>query len=189
MIKLKGQLVLVSESPQRARLLGLLNTDFSIVSPIGDEIYDDGLSHQEQIEAIALRKALSVKDYFPGDILIAADTVIVHNGEVLGKPKDETDAFNMLKKLSGNTHQVITGVCLMSENLTDVFSVITNVSLYPMSDQEIDYYVASGESMGRSGSYAIQGGMSLFVRDIQGDINSVVGLPITEVYRRLRDRF
>ena len=184
----KYDLVLVSESPQRIRLLKQIEPDFEITSPLGEEVYDDSLSAQKQIEQIAYQKALSVAHIYPDSVLIAADTVIVHNGDILGKPEDETDAFNMLKRLTGETHHVITGVCLMSSNLTDIFSVITEVTFKPMSDQEIETYVATGEPMNRSGSYSIQSDATTFVEEVNGDIDSVVGFPVTEVSRRLNNQ-
>lgn len=185
-MELKSKLVLVSESPQRVRLLSTLGQEFATVSPIGDEVYHHHLSKAEQIESIAFQKALSVYNYFPNDILIAADTVIVLDDMILGKPEDETDAFNMLRKLSDRTHQVITGVCIMNEFHTEIFNVTTEVTFNELSDDEIHHYLSTQEPMGRSGSYAIQGGASLFVKQIKGDLNSVVGLPISEVYARLK---
>lgn len=179
-------LVLVSQSPQRSRLLSLMRVDFDVVSPIGDEIYHDHLSFKDQIELIAEQKAKSVRHLFHDSICIAADTVIIHNDTILGKPIDDQDAFEMLQSLSDTSHQVITGVCIASDTKTSVFSSIAEVSFHPMSDEEIRDYVNTGEPMGRSGSYSIQGGASLFVKSIKGDVNSVVGLPIAEVYQRLK---
>lgn len=186
-MNLSKPLVLVSQSPQRRRLLSLLREDFTSVSPIGDEIYHDSLSFAKQIESIAYQKAKSVLSDFPKSILIGADTVIVCDQEILGKPKNHQDAFNMLRKLSGRTHEVITGVAIVSSEHTEVFSVSTTVTLHPMSDDEIWDYVDTDEPLGRSGSYSIMGGISLFIQSLQGDINSVIGLPVADVYRCLRD--
>lgn len=187
MIQLDKPLILASESLQRQKLLQLLRIEYVIASPLGEEVYQDDLSFSKQIEAIAKAKAQSLSATYSEGIIIGADTVIVIDHEILGKPKDADDAFKMLKRLSGRTHEVITGVCITSSLNTIVFSVITKVEFYPMSDDEISNYVSTGEPMGKSGSYSIQGGASLFVKSITGDVNSVIGLPITQVYRVLRD--
>lgn len=181
-----NKVMLVSVSPQRIKLLKELGIDFETCSPLGEEVYLKDRSIQEQIESIAYHKAKSVSDLYPNHLLIGCDTVIVLDDQILGKPKDNEDAFKMLKSLSGRTHEVISSVCMMSADKTSVFSVITKVSLYDMSDKEIQSYVDTGEPMGKSGSYAIQGGMNLFVKEIEGDVNSVVGLPIARIYQELK---
>lgn len=181
-----NKVMLVSVSPQRIKLIKELGIEFDACSPLGEEIYLRDKSIQEQIESIAYHKAKSVRDIYPNHLLIGCDTVIVLDDQILGKPKDSQDAFRMLKSLSGRTHEVISSVCMMNDNKTSVFSVITKVSIYDMSDVEIQNYVDTGEPMGKSGSYAIQGGMNLFVKEIKGDINSVVGLPIAKIYQELK---
>ena len=181
------QLVLVSQSPQRYQLLQHVNPNFMMTLPIGEEVYHEHLSYTDQIESIAQQKAHSVFKQYPDCILIAADTVIVCDNTILGKPKDSDDAFKMLQRLSGRTHEVITGVCILSSLRKEVFSCTTKVTFHTMSDEEIRKYVETGEPMDRSGSYAIQGGASIFVEKIEGDINSVIGLPVSPIYSRLRD--
>ncbi len=185
-MNLKQSLVLVSESIQRSNLLGLLQIPFETTAPIGEEIYDGSLSAQEQIENIAEQKARSVRHLYPNKTLIAADTVILCDDEILGKPIDADDAFKMLRKLSGRVHQVITGVCIINNDTVDVFSNTTSIEFYEMSDAEIQAYVDGGEPFGRSGSYSIQSGASLFLKRVEGDLNSVVGLPIGQVYQHLK---
>ena len=111
---------------------------------------------------------------------------MVINNEVLGKPKDEDDARRMLRLLSNNAHEVITGVCILSEGKIDNFSCVTKVYFNEMSEEEIDEYVASFEPMDKAGSYAIQGLGAKYIRAIEGDYYTVMGLPIAEVYKRLK---
>lgn len=180
-------LVLVSQSPRRKELMELMGVPFTVCTSNTPETLDQSLSIQEQIEAIAVEKALSVQDQYPNAILISADTVIVLDDEVLGKPLDDEDAFKMLKRLSGRQHTVITSVYVHSSIKTVLFSSVSTVHFYPMSDQEIERYVMTKEPIGRSGSYSIMGGASIFVKSIQGDTNAIMGLPIAEVYQTLKN--
>lgn len=178
-------LVLVSQSPRRRELMALLRVPFKTASPLGDEVFDGNISVSEQIENIARDKAKSVLAQYEDSVLVSADTIIVYNGEIMGKPKDDKDAIEMLTKLSGVTHQVVTGVCILSKDREETFSVTSDVTFYPMTKQEILDYVATNEPMGRSGSYSIQGGAALFVERVNGDHFAIMGLPIGRVYQSL----
>ena len=131
-------------------------------------------------------KALDVWDCTKGDrVVIGADTVVALDGEIMGKPADAADARRMLKKLSGNRHQVCTGVAVLWDDRKESFVSVSQVEFYPLTDGEIDRYIASGEPFGKAGAYAIQLGGKLLVREIQGDYSNIVGLPLAELYRRM----
>jgi septum formation protein len=127
-------------------------------------------------------------------LVIGADTVVSVDGEILGKPKDEEDAFRMLKLLQGRTHQVYTGVTLIYDAQDDenygigelTFNMCTEVTFYPMSDSEIREYISTGDPMDKAGAYGIQSGGARFVKEIRGDYNNVVGLPVSRLYQELR---
>lgn len=181
------KLVLASQSPRRRELISLLGVPFAVVGPMCDEIYHPELSIDKQIESIAHDKARSVLADHEDNIVIGSDTVVVCDGEILGKPQDENDAKRMLRQLSGKTHAVITGVAILSSNHEEVYSVNTLVTFNEMSDDEIDSYIASREPMDKAGAYAIQGKGSLFIRNIEGDYYSVMGLPVSSIYKRLNE--
>ncbi|QIK69353.1 septum formation inhibitor Maf [Erysipelothrix sp. HDW6C] len=181
------KLVLASQSPRRREIISILGQPFNVVSPIGDETLNESLSVREQIEDLALRKATSVINDYQDSIVLGSDTVVVLDGEVLGKPKDEADASAMLHRLSGRTHQVITGVALVSSDVTKVFSVLTDVTFFDLTDEEIRDYVETKEPLDKAGSYGIQGQGSLFVASIVGDYYTIMGLPISRVNQELKN--
>lgn len=135
---------------------------------------------------IAARKA-SMAHHSEGDIVIGADTVVVCDGFILGKPRDAMQAKSMLKKLSGKTHSVYTGVCILKDETRECFCVKTDVKFYELDDRIIDRYIATGEPLDKAGSYGIQGRGSLLVESIDGDFYNVVGLPISKVYKKIRE--
>lgn len=137
------------------------------------------------VEALAEKKASYVMERRPGDVIIGADTVVVLDGEILGKPADEADARRMLRMLSGRTHDVWTGVCVLSKDIREVFSVRAGVEFFPLSDAEIEAYIKSGDPMDKAGAYGIQGGAALFVAGITGDFYNVMGLPVSRLHKRL----
>ncbi len=171
--------VLASSSPRRRELLHQVGLKFEIVSPDADETLPEGISPDKAVELLSERKAEAAKKSARGRVLIAADTVVAKDGVIYGKPSDEEDAFRMLSELSGNTHEVFTGVCvLFPDGEKECFSVGTKVTFASMSDEEIRGYIASGEPFGKAGSYAIQGLGAQFVKGINGDYTNVVGLPV-----------
>lgn len=178
-------LVLVSQSPRRRELMSLLKFPFKTTSPLGEEVFNEDLTLREQIEAIAQDKAMSVLDQYPDAVLVSADTIIVNEGKVLGKPHDKDHAVAMLKELSGKTHEVITGVCIVSDKKKEVFSVVSKVTFYDITDEDIEAYVLSKEPLDKSGSYSIQGGAALFTKHVEGDYFAIMGLPIGRVYQVL----
>ena len=169
--------------------------DVDVIPADIDEAPLPGESPFALVERLAASKAQAVAAAHAqaGEVVLAADTIVTVDGEALGKPADDADAHAMLRRLSGRTHQVATGVCLLRAAgngvpaVQDVFSVVTDVMFYDLTEEEIDAYVASGEPADKAGAYGIQGaGGRMLVRGIDGDFYNVVGLPIAEVVRHIR---
>ena len=178
-------LVLASASPRRQELLRNAGISFE-VHPA--DIAEDPLPREpakECAERLAREKALAVARQRPHDCVLGADTVVVVDGELLGKPSDAADAARMLRRLSGRVHQVITGVCLVAGGQCSVASETTSVTMSEISEKEIADYVDSGEPMDKAGAYAIQGIASRWIPRIEGDYSNVVGLPVALVWRML----
>ena len=198
-----SQIILASQSPRRKELLEQIGLEFEICPAQGEEVITKSvpeevvmeLSKQKAEEVAAMVSSFGEehKDITtPSDILvIGADTVVAYDGEILGKPADETDAKRMLTMLSGNTHSVFTGVTLVLIDKSGragelVFYEKTDVKMHKMSEVEIDRYIATGEPMDKAGSYGIQGKCAIYIEKIDGDYNNVVGLPITRIYQELK---
>lgn len=195
-------MILASQSPRRIELMREAGFDVRVIPADVDETPRAGEPPFELVERLAATKAEAVaaESAEPGELVLAADTIVAIDGEALGKPADETDARAMLRRLSGRTHQVATGVCLLRAACEgsepgsperpatrDVFTVVTDVTFYDLADAEIDAYVATGEPADKAGAYGIQGtGGRLLVRGINGDFYNVVGLPIAEVVHHMR---
>lgn len=179
-------IILASQSPRRRELMLLLNLPFSSENPQIEEELDPSLSLVKAIEKIAIDKAQDVFQRHPHSIVIGSDTVVVIDDVVLGKPKDDEDAIRMLELLSGKTHKVITGVCMISDQEKVVFHSISKVTFYPLTDAMIKSYVASSLPLDKAGAYGIQDRGALFIKSISGDYYTIMGLPIAEVNRRLR---
>lgn len=181
--------VLASSSPRRRELLHQVGIKFEIISPDADEALPDGIAPDKAVELLSERKAEAAKTSARGRVLIAADTVVAKDGIIYGKPADADDAFRMLSELSGNTHEVYTGVCvLFPDGDKECFSVCTEVTFAPVTDEEIRGYIASKEPFGKAGSYAIQGLGAQFVKGINGDYANVVGLPVQALCDVLKKR-
>lgn len=200
-------LVLASASPRRQDLLRSAGIAFAVEPADVDETPLAGESAHACAQRLACAKALAVCFNRPHDLVLGADTVVVVNDTILGKPSDANDAARMLRMLSGRVHQVITGVCLatiasgqlsyMNEGAREMLgtenldvrtgSEITSVTFAELSDSEIRDYVATGEPMDKAGAYAIQGIASRWTPHIEGDYSNVVGLPVALVYRMLRE--
>lgn len=173
------KIILASASPRRKELLKTMGLEFeSIPSQVEENIETESFS-TELIEELALEKAEDIarKINFPA-IIIGADTVVVINRHILGKPKDETDAFNMLKMLSGNTHQVISAIAVIDTETGNILkdSVISDVTFKDISDEEINAYIRTGEPSDKAGAYAIQGYAGMFVKSINGCYSNIVGI-------------
>ena len=179
-------LILASASPRRKELLGLFHIPFEIRVADIDEAMDPGKSPFDEVARVSRLKALAVnrKD---NDTVIAADTIVVCCGRVLGKPKSEEDAVEMLHLLSGRDHQVMTGVTVLRGEKCETFTEVTDIHFRELSDREIRAYVATGEPMDKAGSYGIQGGAALFCTHMVGDFYNVMGLPVCRLGQALRE--
>ena len=180
-------LVLASASPRRQELLRNAGISFEVQPAHIDEDPLPGESAKACAERLAREKALAVAKQRPQDVVLGADTVVVVDGQILGKPLDAADAARMLRMLSGREHRVITGVCLAVGGQWSVGSESTSVAFSEITDKEIADYVATGEPMDKAGAYAIQGIASRWIPRIEGDYSNVVGLPVALVWRMLRD--
>lgn len=198
------RIILASASPRRRELLTQMDLTFEVVPSKGEEIITKQ-SPSEVVMELAEQKAGEIARQFEGDqekirkedmikdardiLVIGADTVVVKDGQILGKPKDEADAVHMLSMLQGTTHQVYTGVCLIlkkpGQEICHSFYEATDVEFYPMTKEEIRKYVATKEPMDKAGAYGIQGKCAVYIRGIRGDYNNVVGLPIARLYHEL----
>lgn len=171
--------LLASASPRRRDLLEMCGFSFSVAATNADESLPDGISPDKACMLLARRKASAAQNLAAGKLVVAADTIVYHNGNILGKPESQKDAIHMLSLLSGNTHQVYTGVCLMQAQREDTFFDVTSVSFLPLSENEILHYVQTGEPMDKAGAYGIQGKGAMLVRAIHGDFYNVVGFPLS----------
>ncbi len=177
-------IILASTSPRRKELLSQAQIPFVAQSPKnGNEILSEGLSFEAAIKNLAYQKAHSLVTDNPGVLILGADTLVKIDNQVLGKPKDEQEAFDMLKQLSGRTHEVITGVAFVKDAFSHCFHSTTLVHFHQMSDEEIYEYIDSKEVFNKAGSYAIQGFGARYVKALEGDYYTVMGLPINKVYR------
>ncbi len=199
-----GRIILASQSPRRRELLTQIGVPFTVEVSDTDENVS-GTEPAVIVQELARRKALAVASNHAGEavLVIGADTIVVYEGEVLGKPKDPDDARRMLRELSGNVHQVYTGVCVAEvpgdeggcREVSDVpqgerrsiretaFAERTDVFVSPLTDAEIDAYIATGEPFDKAGSYGIQGIFARHIEKIDGDYTNVVGLPVGRLWR------
>ena len=179
-------LVLASASPRRQELLRNAGIPFEVQPAHTPEDPLAGEGAKECAERLSREKALAIAEQRPNDVVLGADTVVVIDGQILGKPTNAADAARMLRMLSGREHQVITGICLVTSGRCSVASEITVVAMSEISEREIADYIASGEPMDKAGAYAIQGIASRWIPRIEGDYSNVVGLPVALVCRMLR---
>ena len=177
--------ILASQSPRRKELLERAGYRFDIIVSEVDETIPDGVSPDEAVLLLSRRKAEAVSAQHPGAVVLGCDTVVALDGQILGKPVDAADAKAMLSALSGNTHTVFSGVCVTDGARTEAFYTATDVAFYPLEEETIDSYVATGEPMDKAGAYGIQGLGCVLVEGIHGDYSNVVGLPLAESARVL----
>jgi septum formation protein len=180
-------LLLASASPRRAELLRAAGFQFDVHPAHADESIHDGESPEEYVRRVADAKARAVLAEARDRIVLAADTTVVVDAHILGKPVDEADAARMLRLLSGRRHQVLTAVTFALETHVQTRIEVTDVEFAPLSEAEIEWYVASGEPLDKAGAYAVQGFASRFVTRVHGSYSNVVGLPVALVYTMLRD--
>lgn len=192
--------VLASASPRRKELLEQVGMEFCIMPANGEEIVTKELPW-EIVEELSYEKALEIVDKIDADdnfdkkndtiVIIGSDTIVAYGKEIMGKPKDDADAYRMLNMLQNNTHQVYTGVTLIvrkeNEKQVITFHDKTDVMMYPMSEKQIKEYIGTKEPVDKAGAYAIQGKCAINIKGIHGDYNNVVGLPVAKVIQTLRE--
>lgn len=177
--------IVASNSPRRRELLSLAGYRFEVIPSDADETLESGIDAGEAVKELSKRKALFVSRMNKGAVVLGCDTVVALGGKILGKPKDESEAFSMLKSLSGREHEVFTGVYITDGEKSEGFLSCTKVEFYPLSDETIRSYIATKEPMDKAGAYGIQGLGSVLVKKINGDYFTVMGLPVNECARFL----
>ena len=179
-------LILASQSPRRKELLGLMGHPFEIRVADIDETMDQTKAPFDEVARVSRLKALAIQRG-EDDIVVAADTIVVCGEQVLGKPRDEADAFRMLRLLSGRDHQVMTGMTVLRGQRCVTATEVTDIHFRQLSDAEILAYIATGEPMDKAGAYGIQGGAALFATHLDGDYYNVMGLPVCALYECLKE--
>ncbi|QRN86104.1 septum formation inhibitor Maf [Clostridia bacterium] len=183
------KLILASASPRRKEILSSMGYQFQVEPSNIEERQNPELPPKEIAADLARQKAVDISKKYPNEIVLGADTIVVLDDKVLGKPKDEDDAFCMLQSLRGREHQVITGVALVKNEKIHCFSVTTKVWMMDASDEQLKAYVRTKEPLDKAGSYGIQGKGALLVEKIEGDYFNVVGLPIQKIAHVLSQKF
>ena len=179
------QLILASQSPRRKELLGLFRLPFIIRAADIDEAMDPEKPPFDEVARVSRAKAMAV-ERTESDVIIAADTIVVCEGRVLGKPHSEAEAVRMLTLLSGRDHQVMTGLTVLRGGEAITCTEVTDIHFRPLSGKEIRAYVATGEPMDKAGAYGIQGGAALFAERMVGDYYNVMGLPVCRLGQLLK---
>ena len=179
-------LILASASPRRKELLGLFHIPFEIRVADIDETMDPAQKPFDEVARVSGLKAAATP-HASGDVVVAADTIVVCEGRILGKPHNEAEARAMLRLLSGRDHQVMTGVTVIRDDMVRSFTEVTDIHFRELSDKEIRAYVATGEPMDKAGAYGIQGGAALFCTRMVGDYYNVMGLPVCHLGQVLRE--
>tara|TARA_Y100000591_G_scaffold282479_1_gene262856 strand:+ start:434 stop:1018 length:585 start_codon:yes stop_codon:yes gene_type:complete len=181
------KIILASKSPRRAEILRMINLNFRVVpSKIKEEI-NPKIEQDEVAINISKAKAERISHLYPNDIIIGADTIVVFDDEIFGKPKDKNESKKMLKALSGNSHKVITGVTIMNKKLgiLKTFSELTEVSIQNIPTKKIEYYISNFNTLDKAGSYGIQEWFSVWIKKINGCYYNVMGLPVSKLYKHL----
>jgi len=184
-------IILASASPRRKEILENANVKFDVVKSTIDEVILDQELPSQVVMRLAFEKCMDIASKNENDLVIGADTIVVLDDIILGKPKDKEDATSMIKKLSGKTHQVITGISLvnLSVNKKIIDYVVSNVKFKDLSEEDIKDYIQTNESLDKAGSYGIQGYGAMLVEEIQGDYFNIVGLPISRLSDLLKKHF
>ena len=177
-------LILASQSPRRRELMGLFRRPFTVRVADIDENMDPSLPPYDEVARVSRAKAEAVSRQ-ADDIVVAADTIVVCEGRTLGKPHSEAEAAEMLRLLSGRDHQVMTGMTVLRGNTAVTCTEVTDIHFRPLSDKEIESYIATGEPMDKAGAYGIQGGAALFAQKMHGDYYNVMGLPVCRLHEIL----
>ena len=181
-------IILASASPRRKQLLKMAGVRFTVLPSDAPEMVPSFVSLENRAQFLAELKSSAMSVFHPKDVIIGADTTVLCEGRLLGKPKTREEAKEMLRFLSGKVHSVRTGVSIIYNDMEDAesFTSETKVEFYPLTEEQIEAYVASGEPMDKAGAYGIQGLGCTLVKRIEGDYYTVVGLPVAEVVRRLK---
>ena len=179
------KLILASQSPRRKELMGLFNVPFTIRVADIDETMEPGSAPFDEVARVSRLKAEAVCRTAE-DVVVAADTIVVCDGLILGKPKNEEDAFRMLRLLSGRDHQVMTGMTVLRGDKRITCTEVTDIHFRQLSDREIQAYIRTKEPMDKAGAYGIQGGAALFAEKLVGDYYNVMGLPVCRLGQILR---
>ncbi len=179
-------IILASGSPRRRELMHLITDDFTVKTTDADETLPGGIPAENAAEYLAAVKAKAGAEMYPENTVIGCDTVVIIDGEILGKPKNRADALRMLRLLSGRTHKVITGVAIAEGESVHSFSEVTEVTFCEITDSELERYLDTDEPYDKAGAYGIQGKASVFISGIKGDYFNVVGLPVSRLYHELQ---
>lgn len=180
-----NSIILASQSPRRQELIQHITPDYTVIVSEVEELLPEGIAPEDIPAYLAGIKAQAVAAAHPQDVVIGADTVVILDDTVLGKPRDTADAVQMLHALSGRVHTVITGCAVVKDGRLHTFSEMTRVEFYPLSDREIEAYIATGEPFDKAGAYGIQGRGCVLVKRIEGDFFNVMGLPVARLKREL----
>lgn len=178
-------IILASASPRRKEILELADLKFDVMPSDAQEITTKTAPNEVVMELASLKAKDIYKKSEKQSMIVGADTVVAYQGQILGKPTDEADAKRMLTMLSGQTHEVYTGVCVIEDGKTKTFYEEAKVTFYEISDEQIDHYIKTGEPMDKAGSYGIQGKAAVFIKGIEGDYYNVVGFPIARFLQEI----
>ena len=178
-------IILASASPRRKEILELADLEFDVMPSDAQEITTKTAPNEVVMELASIKAKDIYKKSEKQSMIVGADTVVAYQGQILGKPTDEADAKRMLTMLSGQTHELYTGVCVIEDGKTKTFYEETKVTFYEISDEQIDYYIKTGEPMDKAGSYGIQGKAAVFIKGIEGDYYNVVGFPIARFLQEI----
>lgn len=184
-IKQMKHIILASASPRRKEILELADLKFDVMPSDAQEITTKTAPNEVVMELASIKAKDIYKKSEKQSMIVGADTVVAYQGQILGKPTDKADAKRMLTMLSGQTHEVYTGVCVIEDGKTKTFYEETKVTFYEISDEQIDHYIKTGEPMDKAGSYGIQGKAAVFIKGIEGDYYNVVGFPIARFLQEI----
>lgn len=178
-------IILASKSPRRRELLSMLGLEFTVIPAVGEEKVDDDLTPGETVMSLSLGKAREIADSHPDSLVIGSDTLVYLEGKPMGKPHSREEAAEMLRKLSGRVHQVYTGIAVVQGTDEKVDFEKTDVQFRELSEEEIEWYIGTGEPMDKAGAYGIQGQGAVFIPKIDGDYFTVMGLPLCKLWSML----
>ena len=180
------KIILASKSPRRTEILSLMGIKHIIIPSQEEEKIEPNLSPKQVVQSLAFQKAQSISKQYPSDLVIGSDTIVVINNQILGKPKDYNDAVRMLSLLQNNTHQVMTGVSLIKGEQADTFVDIADVTFHQMTKEQIDEYLNTDKPFDKAGAYGIQDPHAKFVKQINGDYYTIMGLPKEQLQQHIK---